>query len=71
MKLNIAIPAGFPYKQHKHWRGAINFFAELDEEEKALHEEEQIYWRDYCEHHKALLDFDDNHERLLFKLLGY
>ena len=48
------------------------FFLELDEEEKALHEEEQIYWRDYCEHHKALLDFDDNHERLLFKfLLGY
>ena len=42
------------------------FFLELDEEEKALHEEEQIYWRDYCEHHKALLDFDDNHERLLF-----
>lgn len=47
------------------------FFTELDEEEKALHEEEQIYWRDYCEHHRALLDFDDNHERLLFKLLGY
>ena len=55
---------------YKQWKCAIIFFfSELDEEERALHEEEQIYWRDYCEHHKALLDFDDNHERLLFKLV--
>ncbi|XP_057317020.1 beclin-1-like [Hydractinia symbiolongicarpus] len=41
---------------------------ELEKENEDLGKEEEKYWREYCEHHKSLLDFEDEQTSVLNQL---